>query len=167
MEVIAAASSIAGIIGLTGQCVGGLENLKKLFENIAGASKTVENFLRDINSLLRTLHDVEVLLDTVSKKSSVDEAEVDVASLQIQLEDCSRDVASWLKTARDLRPSPSRGTKSWARKFWVAVNQESVRGIRQEIICRRVEINTSLLLLSTYDTDSPGIQISNKLLTYT
>lgn len=151
MEVIAAASSFAGIIGLAGQCVGGLENLKNLFENIAGASKTVDSFLRDINSLLRTLHDVEVLLDTVSKKNTAIEANAEVASLQIQLEDCSQDISNWLKTARDLRPSPGRGTKSWARKFWVAVNQESVRGIRQEINCRRVEINTSLLVLSTYD----------------
>ena len=150
MEVIAAASSFAGILGLAGQCVGGLENLKNLFENIAGASKTVDGFLRDINSLLRTLHDVEVLLNTVSKKSSADEADADVASLQIHLEDCSRDVSSWLKTARDLRPSPGRGTKSWARKFWVAVNNQSVSGIRQEINCRRTEINTSLLLLSAY-----------------
>ncbi|KAF2237823.1 hypothetical protein EV356DRAFT_359967 [Viridothelium virens] len=149
MEAIAAVSSFAGIIGLAGQCVGGLETLKNLFESIAAASKTVDGFLRDINGLLRTLHDVELLLDTISKKASADEADADVASLQIQLEDCSREISSWLKTARDLRPSPGRGTKSWARKFWVAVNQESVRGIRQEISCRRTEINTSLLLLST------------------
>ncbi|KAL9092828.1 MAG: hypothetical protein Q9165_004246 [Trypethelium subeluteriae] len=149
MEAIAAVSSFAGIIGLAGQCVGGLETLKNLFESIAAASKTVDGFLRDINGLLRTLHDLELLLNTISKKASADEADADVASLQIQLEDCSRDISSWLKTARDLRPSPGRGTKSWARKFWVAVNQESVRGIRQEISCRRTEINTSLLLLST------------------
>ena len=149
MEAIAAASSIAGILGLAGQCVGGLEHLKELFENIASASKTVQNFLRDINSLLRTLHDVEVMLNAFPKESSPNEADANVASLQIQLEDCRRDVSDWLKTARDLRSSPcGRGAKSWARKFWIAVNQQSVSGIRQEISSRRIEINTCLVLLS-------------------
>ncbi|KAI9709911.1 MAG: hypothetical protein M1820_002988 [Bogoriella megaspora] len=148
MEAIAVASSLAGIISLAGQCVNGAEHLKGLFDHIAGASKTVDYFLRDINSLIRTLHDVRILLETAADVSGTGEGDASVASLQIQLEDCQTDITGWLKIAKELRPTSGRGARSWARKFWVAANQNSVSGIRQEINCRRVEVGTSLLLVS-------------------
>ena len=150
MEVIAAASTFAGILSLARQCVGGLEKLKSLFNNMSGAYRTVDNFLSDLNNLISTVRDVEVLLDTIAARSTgaTAESNINVASLQISLEDCFRDISDWLKKAKSLRASPGQGTKSIARKFLIAVNKDSVSTIRREINCRRNEINVNLFILS-------------------
>ncbi|KAF2235147.1 hypothetical protein EV356DRAFT_566570 [Viridothelium virens] len=84
----------------------------------------------------------------IAHETTEADGSLDIASLQIQLEDCLGDISSWIKTARDIRPSSSPGANSWFRRFWVAVNKESVSNIRQEISRRRIEISTSLLILS-------------------
>ncbi|KAI9694883.1 MAG: hypothetical protein M1822_000499 [Bathelium mastoideum] len=154
MEAIAAGASVVALISLAGQCVSGAESLKDLFSDVKSASKTVESFLRDINGLLKTLHDVENILDTISKEIQPDEPGADVASLKIQLEDCLRDVSHWIQTARELRMASKKGAKSWVASFWVTVNKKSVGSIQQEISRRRAEITTSLQVLSTGIKDS-------------
>ena len=148
MEAIAVAASIAGLLSLAGQCVNGAETLKNLFAEVGATSKTIDAFLQDINSLLRTLHDVEELVEAMSRATEHTDSSLDAASLQIQLEDCLRSIASWLRTAKDIKPISGNGAKSWARRFWIAVNKESMSSIRKEISRRRIEISTSLLILS-------------------
>lgn len=148
MEAIAAASSLAGLISLARQCVNGAQSLKALFSNIASASKTVNAFIRDINELLKTLNDVEVLLTSLDQDVWIDAKGSNVTSLRIQLEDCLRDISRWLTTARDYRPASGRGAKGWFKRFWVAVNKDAVKDIREEMARRRAEVNTSLLVLT-------------------
>jgi hypothetical protein len=102
MEAVAAASSIAGLVSLAGQALEGILKLRGFFKDCASASKTVDRFLRDLNSLIQTLEDVKSLVPRLEKvASSTFNNKTMITSLQIQLEDCSKDVYEWVRIASE------------------------------------------------------------------
>lgn len=147
MEIVAAASSIAGLIGLTGQCIAGARNLRDLYQGVASASSTVSNFIGDINSLLQTLQDVQDLLEKFGSHNRTATDAVSLTTLTTQLDICNKDVSGWLATARAMPHASGRGGKAWFRKFWIAVNQGSVQSVRTEMQRRRLELVMALTTL--------------------
>ena len=147
MDVLSAASSIAGILSIAGQSIDGVIKLKQLFSDIAAASKTIESFLRDLNSLLQVLNDVEALLSQLDARRCNGEIEISTASLQIELEDCFKDVVTWLRVAGDLRPPSDLGARVWLKKVWIAFNQNSVKGIRDDIGRHKQALQINLALM--------------------
>ena len=143
MEAIAAASSIAGLLSLAGQCVTGIIALKDFYSDVASASTTIGHFLRDLNSLLTALVQVE----EVCRKITDPVSNLIVSPLYIHLEDCKKDVFKWLKVAGDLRPAGDKGRRAWFKKFWVASNQNDVNNIRKEILRHQHGIALNLLIL--------------------
>ena len=129
MEAIAAAASIAGIITLAAQAIGGLQTLHSFFADISTASKTVSGLLSDINSLITVLHNIDGVLHQVERQRK----NQNFAQLDIKVEDCSRDVRSWLETAKELRPGGEKGGRAWVRRARLAVKGEIVGRIREEI----------------------------------
>jgi hypothetical protein len=147
MEGIAAASSIAGILSLSGQTTSGIIKLHTFFKDVASASRTIDRFLQNINQLIKLIEDVKAVLQHVANSSTLLCADVKIAALEIQLEDCSNDVYRWLKVAREHHPGFSVGTKAGFKKFWVAVNKGDVRGILEDIREHRHGIVASLSVL--------------------
>ena len=153
MEVVSAAASIAGILSLAGQSINGIIQLRGFFSDIASASRTIERFLRDISSLLRVLHDVEHLFSQLSTSEFDGITRTNSASLQVELEDCQKDVFQWLRLARDLRPASNRGRKSWFKRFWIGVSQAAVNDIRVELGRHRHAIQLNLTVIGRYSTE--------------
>ena len=150
MESAAAAASVAGILALVGQTIDGLEKLKEFHARLTTASKTVDNFLQDIKSLLQALHGIEeILADWPGEK-----ANVHTASLRVQVEACSKDTFDWLKKAQELRVGTNKGGKAWFKKFWIATSKNKVKDIRLEISRHRNALNTSLALIGRYHISS-------------
>ena len=150
MEVLAATASIAGLLSLAGQCISGAQELKTFYQDLCKASTTIRFFLKDVNNLLNTLHDVQDLLQRVKEQAELDLDTVHTASLQIQLEDCNVNVVAWLVTARSMRDCNGKSSRALFRKLWVTVNKDSVDNIRDEMRCRRVEISVALSILGRY-----------------
>jgi len=153
MDVVTVAASIAGILSLAGQSINGIIQLRGFFSDVASASSTIERFLRDINSLLRVLHDVERLFCQLSASEFDGTPRTNSASLQVELEDCQKDIFEWLKLARDLRPASNRGWKSWFKRFWIGVNQASVNDVRIELERHRHVIQLNLAVIGRYPTE--------------
>ena len=153
MDIVAVAASIAGILGLVGQSINGIIQLKGFFSDVASASRTIERFLRDINSLLHVLHDVDRLFSQLSASEFSGTARANSASLLVELEDCHNDVFEWLKLARDLRPASNRGRKSWFKRFWIGVNQASLKNIRMELERHRQAIQLNLAVIGRYSSE--------------
>ena len=151
MDILSVASSIAGILSIAGQSIDGIVKLKQLFSDISFASKTVETFLRDINSLLHVLNDVETLLSQLDTRIYSGAIEVSTASLQIELEDCLKDVFIWLRLAEGLRPPSDLGARVWLKKVWVAINQNSIKGIREDIGRHKQALQINLALIGRSD----------------
>lgn len=143
MEGVAAAASIAGILALVGQTIDGLEKLKEFYAKLATASRTVDRFLQEINSLLRALNGIEEIL----AKLPDGKADIHAASLRVQVEACSTDTFDWLKKAQELRPSTNKGGKAWFKSFWIVAGKDKVDDIRTELSRHRHALNTSLALI--------------------
>lgn len=143
MEVLATASSVAGVLSLTGQSIHGIIRLKDFLVDIKDASKTVGKFSHEIDLLLQQLQSVQALLIEISDRQQ----RVDVSFLQIHLEDCTKEVESWLEMATALRPKSGKGGASWFKKFWIVVNIKSVKDVRKEVDAHRSAIQLSLSVL--------------------
>lgn len=113
MEALAAASSIAGLLSLTGQCISGAQSLLSLYKNISSASSSVEKFLKDVNSLCRTLEDVRALLEKIQTQAPGLADEISLTSLRLQLDDCNIEIGSWLRAAQSTMPPDGKGTRAW------------------------------------------------------
>lgn len=143
MEVVAAASSIAGILCLVAQSIDGASKLRDLFSNISQASSTVGRFLHDIDSLLRALQCVQDLV----RELPTDICGSQVTSLRIELQYCAKDVYRILDIANSIRPNSDVGAKGWFQRFWVAVNKSLLVDVREELERHKQAINLSLAVL--------------------
>jgi len=147
MEALGAAASIAGVLSLAGQTVDGILKLQNFFKDVSSASRTIERFLHDISLLIKTIEDVRSLLSCASDALGTD---LKIVALEIQLQDCSKDVYEWLRLAKDHHPGLSTGTKAGFKKFWVAANKAGVSGLEQEIRRHRHSLVASLSVLGRY-----------------
>lgn len=151
MEAVAAAASIAGIITVVGQSIDGLIKFSDFFSDISSASKTISRLLKDINSLIQVLEDISDVLERARARKH----RQDLASLDIKLGDCAKDVQIWLATARLLRPGSDSGGKAWLRKFRLAVNNTAIQTIRDEIGRHHQTLSLSLAVFGrTIDIDT-------------
>jgi hypothetical protein len=151
MDGLAAASSVAGVLSLAGYTIDGIVRLHDFFKDVSSASRTIEIFLKSINSLIKLMEDVKTLLESLAERGTLPGVDIGegmkIAALQIQLEDCSKDVYIWLNLARQHHPGFCTGSRAGFRKFWVAVKKTSVRGIIEDIREHRHGILASLSVL--------------------
>lgn len=140
MEAVAAFASIAGIITLAAQSIDGLQKLQSFFVEISTASKTISRLLSDINSLIGVLHNIDYVLNHVETRRK----NQNFASLDIKLEDCTKDVKIWLETAQALRPGGEKGRRAWVRRARFAAKAEVVGRIREEVGRHRQALCLSL-----------------------
>ena len=143
MEVVAAAASVAGILGFLGESLDGTKKLRNFFIEISVASTVIDQFLKDIDSLLQAMHSIKSLVEKLPSDFWNDV----VASLQMQLKDYTKDVSLWLQVATALRPDLEKGAKSWMRKTWVALNSKSVNDMRKELDRHKQAFTLSLSIL--------------------
>ncbi|KAH8670114.1 hypothetical protein BGZ60DRAFT_514821 [Tricladium varicosporioides] len=143
MEALATAASVAGVLSLAGQTIDGIIKFTSFFSDISSASRTIERFLQSLNQLIKLIEDVKSLLSSVAD----DGADFKIAAMEIQLDDCSKEVYRWLKVAKEHHPAFSIGTKKGFKKFWVAVHKGKVRSISEDVKEYRHEISASLLVL--------------------
>jgi len=146
MEAVAAVSSVGGIVSIAGQVLSGIRKLREFFKDYGSASKSIDRFLRDLNSLIQTLEDVK---DVVLKLENVSTfgAKTVLSSLQIQLEDCSKNVYDWVRVGAEHRPQSVSGSKAVFKKFLVAVNKECMTDIFKDIESHKDNIGLKLSLI--------------------
>ena len=143
MEVIAAASSVAGIISLLNQGTVGALKLRNFFSNTCLAGETIDRFLHDIDSLLQALHGAQEILEGLPD----DFKGIQATSLAIQLEYCIKDLFRMLEIAASLRPASQVGAKAWFKKFAIASKKDFLIDVREELGRHKQFINLSLVIL--------------------
>lgn len=153
-EVLAIAAGIAGLIGLTGQCLTNAHKLQDLYGNTKKATQTVQKFLKELNSLIRTLTAIQSLLERFQSCgiSGLGVHACDIVSLPLQ--DCHNDIRSWLAAAERLLPalngSKGTGLKYRLRKISIAANKDELVGVREDMLVRRTELSVALSTLGRY-----------------
>ena len=147
MEVIAAVSSIAGIVTLLSQCVGNTKALRDFFADASSASATVKHCLRDVESLLQSFQAVNDLI----LKLPPNIGSPHVLRLRIDLEEYDKDANRWIDTAKTLQPASSSGAKAYFKKFSMALKLKSVKDIQEELERYKNAISLNLAILGRYN----------------
>ena len=128
MEVVAAISSVAGILSLLGETLDKTRKLRDFFLDVSSASITVSNFLSTINWLLHVIDSIKRLVEKLPRNF----CGFEVVDLEIQLEDYTEDVLRWLKSAKALRLTLTSGLKMWLERTRIGINIKTVEGMRKE-----------------------------------
>lgn len=147
MEVVAAFASIAGIISLAGQAVNGIIVLRGFFQSCASESHSIERFLKRLNDLIQILEHAKDLMTKLRTASPKIVPESILASLQIQLDDCNKDIYRWLAIAKACLPASNTGTKAAFKKFLVALERQRITDIYVEISVHKDNIMTKLSVI--------------------
>ncbi|KAH8586236.1 hypothetical protein B0O99DRAFT_75148 [Bisporella sp. PMI_857] len=150
MEAVAAIASIAGIISLVGQTLGQIAKLRGFYQECSEASGSVRRFLKALNGLIQIHEDVRDLMRKLENTTAADANQSILASLQIQINDCGKDVGLWLEKASACQPMAGSGTRATFRKFLVALEQRKIVDIYQEIANHRANITTKLSVVGRH-----------------
>jgi hypothetical protein len=147
MEAVGAIASIAGILSLTGQAMNGIIILRGFFQSCSSESRSIERFLKRLNELIQILEHASDLIAKLRAAPSKIVPESILASLQIQLDDCNKDVYGWLATAKTCLPASNTGTKAAFKKFLVALERQRITDIYVEISAYKENIMTKLSVI--------------------
>ena len=135
MEAVAAVASIAAILGLVGQSLAGVEQICTFCSEMAAAHEIMEKLRRDVETLLRTLYDVQRLLERIP----ADADHLHLASLKIHLEDCALDVSNWVGSITQC-----------SSRLRITMKRKKLERIRREIHRNRGALSTTLAVLGRY-----------------
>jgi hypothetical protein len=150
MEVIASVASVGGIVSLAGQTLTGITTLRDFFTNWSSASKTIERFLRELNTLILAVEHVKELATSTNEALGRASSSSILASLRIQVEDCSNDVYRWLEIARRYQPDANSGAKASFKKFLVALNKQGLTDIFTAISAHKESLVLKMSVVGRY-----------------
>jgi hypothetical protein len=126
MEAVAAASSIAGILSLTIQClqlINGLETFCQRFNK-----KAVKAFLLDLKTSADVLGDVQELCEKIRNTEHNPVGGARMKLLYVHLADCASDLESWLDLTHGLEVSEKdrhRTVKELFGRFMLAIKNSA------------------------------------------
>ena len=164
MDAVAAVSSIAGILSLVGQALNGIVTLRGFYQDCSAASQSIQRFLKRLNELIQILEDVKELMSKLEQSSSKAVSDNVLASLRIQIEDCSNDVYKWLDTARISMDGSSTGTKATFKRFLFALEKRKIVDIYGEIAIHKDNIVTKLSFIGRYYTSRTYTMVGDVLI---
>jgi hypothetical protein len=128
MEAIGAVASIGGVIQLAVHGVKCVDYLKAFIRNCGPEGKeAAADFVHGLLAYAQLLHDVQALCGRIQKHSVPNVSQIRIATLQLCLEDCVKELEKW------------RG---------IATRLESKGRLRRRVFGRDIPPNRSSLLLS-------------------
>jgi hypothetical protein len=98
MEALGTVASVAGILSLAIQGIQAIQTLHDLYQHCT--DEAAQQFLHELGVSARILCDVKELCDRSERHASGSRSQIRLASLQVQVEDCTADLETWLKTAK-------------------------------------------------------------------
>lgn len=155
MEVLAAVASVAGVLSLTIDGIETIGKLKAFCDDFKTCNKLASEFFHDLTVLATLLGNVKGLCTKLNMTNVAQKPDFHLASMQIQVEDCTHDLERWLDVARRYeRGIPDRGqhksrlsVRAAFKAFTVAVDKESRVAVRTRFGEHMENIQASLSLL--------------------
>jgi hypothetical protein len=100
MEAVAAAASNAGILSLTPQGIQAINTLRSFYKHCT--DEVGKAFLYELGVSARLLADTKYLCNKIDQTDSKFKSELRLASLRLQIEDCTADLELWLNVAKKI-----------------------------------------------------------------
>lgn len=155
MEALAAVASVAGVLSLTVQGIEIVGKLKLFCYDFKRSKKVAADFIQDLTMRATLLGGVKALCTRMRVTGSSQKPDFHLASMRIQIEDCTHDLEKWLALARRYeRGVPHRGqhrsrlsVRATFKAFITAIEKESRVAVRTRFGWHMENIQTSLSLL--------------------
>ena len=141
------ASSVAGILSLVGQSIDGIIKLRGFVKDVKNSQTTVNSFVRDVDSFEGSLWQIEKLIVQLPQEQPVVKEQIDLETLQWQLQGCQSDIKRWLDVANHLEPGSSRNAEAFFKKLRIAVNKDGFSEFHSQIARHQLGLNISLSIL--------------------
>lgn len=148
MEPVSAVASIVGIISFAGIALKAINDLKELCREFS--QDATQDFLHDLEVTANVLTDVQTLSKKARRTSTSLHIEYRAEALNIQVDDCARDLTKWLEIALRMRKERGQRKQTMKLQFFnsiLAAISKSSRASAGERLRRHQEnINTTLSL---------------------
>jgi len=150
MEPLKIATNVPGILASAGQAIEGIVQLRAFFKDISLAPRRTGELLKDMESLIDTLADIQQLLTTLDRSSSEEldaRATFNTSILKWNLKSCAEDIAIWVKVTKGADPRSEKGLKAFFKKVKIAVDKSGFEELGNKISSHRQRIGISLSIL--------------------
>ncbi|KAF6833017.1 hypothetical protein CPLU01_05813 [Colletotrichum plurivorum] len=150
MEAFGAAASVAGLLSLSGQILGGLFKLGQHIQDVRELGDRTETVGKETELLVKTVTELEAILrrleggEIIAKHPNMTPG---VSVLQHQLEQCGNDLKPWIET--HLQATEPRSKR---RKVASALLNSSIRAIEKlesKLASHRAQIGLGVSALNT------------------
>ncbi len=152
MDPLSAVASVVGIIGFVGQ---GIKVIGELKEFCAEFSvDATQDFLHDLEVTAVILTDARTLSEKAKSVGTALQIDYRADALNIQVDDCVRDLHVWMKIAKRLKKQ--RGGKKLSVKlqffnsFLTAISKSSRASARDRLLWHQDNIKTTLAIFGRF-----------------
>jgi hypothetical protein len=148
MEVVAAASSIAGILSLTIQCLQLISGLETFCQGFG--KKAAKAFLLDLKTSASVLNDVQELCERIGNAENSPIGRARMKLLHAHLADCANDLESWLNLTHRLQMSEinrCHTVKELFGRFMRAINTSAQMEVKDRFRYHQENIKMSLAMI--------------------
>jgi hypothetical protein len=143
MEAVAAAASVAGILSLTVQGIQAIHTLRGFYNHCT--DEAAKDFLHDLSVSARILTDVKYLCEKNKHTESHLGNDIRLATLQVQIEDCTADLQTWVLAATRIDQRTNRLNQN---KFFKMVNSKDGTPTRQLVTLINAVYKTSMMVVT-------------------
>lgn len=152
MDPVSAMASVAGIIGFVGQGIKAIGELMEFCEEFS--VDATQDFLHDLEVTAVVLTDARSLSERAKMVGIILQMDYRADALNIQIDDCVRDLDSWLKIAKRLKKE--RGGKKinvklqFFNSFLTAISKSSRASARDRMREHQGNIETTLAIFGRF-----------------
>ena len=148
MEPVSAVASVVGIISFSGTALKAIHDLKELCGEFSQDS--TRDFLYDLEITANVLNDVQTLSEKAKRASPTLHIEYRAEALNIQVDDCARDLTKWLKVALRMKKERAGEKQTMKLQFFnsvlTAISKSSRASAGEKLRWHQENINTTLSL---------------------
>ena len=148
MEPVSAVASIAGVISFAGMALKAINDLKDFCGEFS--QDATRDFLHDLEVTANLLTDVRILSQKAKRASPTLHIEYRAEALNIQVDDCARDLTEWLGIALRMKKVRDKGSKHIKLQFFnrvlAAFSKSSRASAGEKLRWHQGNINTTLSL---------------------
>ena len=148
MDAVSGVASIIAIIGFASKGLEAIDDLKGFCKEFS--PDATKEFLHDLQTTGNVLLDVEILSQKAKDVGLTRKIDYRASSLSIQVEDCARDLETWLKTALRIRRERGGRKKNLVPQFFnsflTAISKSSRLSAREKLRLHQENMKTTLSL---------------------
>ena len=152
MDPVSAVASVLGIIGFVGQGIKAIGQLKEFCTEFS--VDATQDFLHDLEVTAMVLTDARTLSEKAKSVGTALQIDYRADALNIQIDDCVRELDVWMKIAKRLKKERSGRKQNvklqFFNSFLTAISKSSRASARDRMLEHQGNIKTTLAIFGRF-----------------